>query len=296
MSDKKVYNLSNLENSRILITGASGWLGLETLCLLNSTFPNFKSLSLTLAGSKKKTIQLHGKPLDVLPLNEITPSTSFDFIFHFAFATQDKLRTLGAAKYISINTEINEWVSVLSNSNSLAKKLILSSGAASKHKETTNDSSSIGIYADLKRNLESRFLDIGSMSLRLWNTSGHHMGKDPKYALAEFISKAQSNEAIEVAKNLARTYVGASSVLQSSISYLLSGGSGIVNSGGERIKLYDLAKLVTVVLDSSSCVTLSNSGAFPELDYISPKSEIPDEFWVNDLGLTDQILNTANRF
>ena len=121
------------------------------------------------------------------------------------------------------------------------------------------------------------------------------MSADPKYALAEFVTRAMKDETIVVERHLRRPYVGASDVLRASILYLLSGGSGVVNSGGESTRLFDLAKLVVEVLSSKSGVSLIDQGFYPQLDYISPKSEIPKEFWDKELDLRNQILNTSNR-
>jgi nucleoside-diphosphate-sugar epimerase len=283
-----------LQVSRILITGASGWLGLETLCLLHQQFPSLKNLHLTLVGSSKKKIRVHNLDLEISPLEEVPLDRTYDLILHFAFATQDKVKMLGESKYVDMNMQLNEWISSVNFFNPDAKKLILSSGAVSKFAENGDETTSKGLYSSLKKDLESRFLDDKSLILRLWNTSGHHMGADGKYALGEFVKKALAGEEINVGKNLERTYVASSSVLRSAILYLLNGGSGVVNSGGILTNLFDLAELTAKVLSSSSECVLELSGNFPELDYISPMSEIPQEFWLENLSLEDQILNVAS--
>jgi nucleoside-diphosphate-sugar epimerase len=288
------HRLEDLRGSRILITGASGWLGLESLCLLNQQFPSLQNLQLTLVGNNRKSIRLHNIDLEITPLQGVPLDNTYDLILHFAFATQDKARTLGASKYVDMNMQLNEWISSVNFFNPDAKKLILSSGAVSKFAGKGDEHTSMGLYSSLKKDLESRFMDERSLILRLWNTSGHHMGADSKYALGEFVKKVLAGEKINVGKNLNRTYVASSSVLQSSIFYLLNGGSGVVNSGGILTNLFDLAKLTSKVLNSSSECVLEHSGNFPDLDYISPKSEIPQEFWLGSLSLEDQILNVAS--
>lgn len=286
----------DLNGARILITGASGWLGVETLCLLNNMYPGFQGLTLTLAGSQRRIIDVHGHELSVVPISEILTKDSFDLILHLAFATQDKLSSLGSLKYIEINSELNQWISRLSSNNPNAKKLILSSGAVSRYIDSKYDETSMGVYAHLKSELESNFHDAESVVLRLWNTSGHHMGTNTKYALGEFIMRASKGLDILVQKNLRRSYVSAPSVLNASISYLLNGGHGIVNSGGELTRLHNLANLVVNVLNSDSNVSMSSSKDFPELDYVSPETEIPSMFWTNYLDLPAQIRNTAAEF
>jgi nucleoside-diphosphate-sugar epimerase len=295
VSNRENPSLSVIEGSRVLITGASGWLGHELLCALQKSFSGLKGLQLTLAGSIRNSINIHGSYFEVVPLKDINSRNDFDLIIHLAFATQDRVAIYGKREFIAMNSELNGKIHDIAHRNPYAKKLILSSGAVSRYLGNGNDDSPMGIYAKLKLELESLFIDEDSLILRLWNTTGHHLVLDlnSKYAISEFISCAERNSPITVGKNLRRTYVDAASILEASISYLASGGTGIVNSGGELIPLNDLAVLVTRLLKSSSKVSLIEHGDFPSLDYVSPISEIPPQFWHEGLDLSRQILNTA---
>jgi nucleoside-diphosphate-sugar epimerase len=286
-------DLSQLSGLRILITGASGWLGRETICLLNRNMSNLGSSHLTLAGSSPSTLRVHDSDYDIKPLRKISESESFDVIIHLAFATQDKANLLGIEEYERQNRALTSTVSAISARNPDAYKLILSSGAASKYQGVKHSGSPMGVYGNLKRELESNFSDSHSLVLRLWNTSGHHMDLESNYALSTFIRSARLNEPIRVEKNLKRSFVSASSILDASISYLLAGGYGIVNSGGETTTLMNLAETVAQVLDSRSDLSLLDPSEHPDLDYISPKTEIPLKFWRGDISLEEQIINTA---
>jgi hypothetical protein len=107
------------------------------------------------------------------------------------------------------------------------------------------------------------------------------------------VNRAINSETIIVRKNLSRSYVGASAVLQASISYLLSDGYGIVNSGGENIRLLELAQVVVQALQSKSEIKLLDNVDYPHLDYLSPKTEIPEEFWGENPNIFEQVINTA---
>lgn len=293
MVSNSTLSIADLAGSRILITGASGWLGREVLCLLNRYHPHFARLNLVLLGSQQRRFEVHGEILETISLSDFPKKDNFDLIFHFAFSTQDKAKIQGRTAYIQGNLALNQWISNISERNLSSRKMILSSGAVSKYRDSDDAGTSMEIYADLKRELEARFMEPDSLILRLWNTSGHHMGADSKYALGEFVSKAVRGEPIRIDKNLQRTYVAASSILDSSITYLLNGGHGIVNSGGEQTTLLDLAMQTIEVLSSGSTCSLTNEMSFPELDYVSPTSEIPRIYWNEILNLKDQIMNTA---
>lgn len=294
MTFEATSSLPNLVGARVLITGASGWLGQEALCLLSKTHSKLDELDLTLIGSQRRRIDIHGTILETTPIADTFPQEKFDIILHFAFSTQDKAIVQGATNYIEGNLRLNKWIAEVALNNFKAKKLILSSGAVDKFSKSTDKQSSMKIYADLKRELENEFTDHNSLILRLWNTSGHHMGANKKYALGEFITSALHGEPIAVGKNLKRTFVAASSILEASISYLLDDGHGLVNSGGEKIALHELAKKTIEVLGSRSSCQLEDPNSYPELDYVSPASEIPIEYWSKTLDLNEQISNTAS--
>jgi nucleoside-diphosphate-sugar epimerase len=289
----KASPLSALKNARILITGASGWLGQETICLLAKTVENFEDSKIVFAASSEKLIKVHDLVIQIHALKNLPKDSKFDFILHYAFSTQGKRDILGAENYLALNRELTHRVVDLVHNNVTTKTLVLSSGAAEFVGNDNSVSESKYVYGLLKAEMEEAFSSPNNLSLRVWNTSGHHLGNDPRYAISEFISRALTNQNIEIQNNLKRSYVDSQSMIYSALSYLMDDGYGVVNSGGIETNLMDLAHEAIRCLNSKSGCVLMNTESFPSLDYVSPASDIPANYWPEEVGITDQILNTA---
>lgn len=288
-----IKDRQSLSDSRILITGASGWIGRETLCYLQESFGSVSDIKLTLVGSASRFLEIHGEQVHITKITDIEPEGNFDLILHYAFATQDKALSLGFDEYKEKNIELNRIAQNLSEQNPNAKNLILSSGVASLPHQS-HRSESMRLYAELKHDLENRFQNNNSLVLRLWNTSGHHLGNNPNYAISEFISKAKNNQDIEIRNNVRRSYISAQDLIGASLGYLLSGGYGIVNSGGVETDLLNLSKQVIEVNKSNSKVVTTGIQSDLTLDYVSPPTEIPQTFWKSNKSLVEQIVLTSS--
>lgn len=285
--------MQSLYDSKILITGASGWIGKETLCFLQKYFGHLSELKLTLIGNSSRVIEIHGEQVLINGITDVESEENFDVILHYAFATQDKAISLGFDKFREVNLALNMVAHRLSSQSPNAKNLILSSGVVSLAPENQR-SESMQNYAQLKQDLENRFTDKNSLVLRLWNTSGHHLGYNVNYALSEFISKAKIHQDIEIRNNVRRSYVAAQDLIEAALKYLLSGGSGVVNSGGFETDLSSLAKQITEVNKSRSKIIVLDREPDTNLDYVSPPTEIPENFWSLNNSLVNQVIETSS--
>jgi UDP-glucuronate decarboxylase len=285
--------LKSLQDARILITGAGGWLGRETLCLLQREVGSLKELDLTLTGSAERSLDVHGESVQIVKTDKALTDGAFDLILHFAFITQEKAHSMGENAYARANIELNESALKIAQSSPDARQLVLSSGAAKLHLEKQLDSPSKSLYAKLKLDLEEKTQDARTLILRLWNTSGHHLGINPNYAISEFIYSAKRNQSIDIRNNLRRSYVRSQDVIRASIQFISEGGSGIVNSGGIITDLNDLATQVVRIHNSESRISLDANLKHSGLDYLSPVSEIPEKYWVQESDLEQQIIETS---
>lgn len=286
--------MNSLENARILITGAGGWLGRETLCLLQREVGSLDELSLTLTGSAERSIDIHGESVQIVRNDQAVKNDAFDLILHLAFITQEKAFSMGENAYAQVNLKLNETALRVALSNPDARQLVLSSGAAKLYLDKQLNSQSKSIYAKLKLDLEKKTQDARTLVLRLWNTSGHHLGINPNYAISEFIYSAKKNQSIDIRNNLRRSYVHSQDIIRASIQFLSEGGSGIVNSGGTITDLSNLATQIVKINNSESKISLNENSKHTGLDYLSPVSEIPEKYWVHELNLEQQIIETSS--
>ena len=83
-------------------------------------------------------------------------------------------------------------------------------------------------------------------------------------------------------------------IIRASIQFLSEGGSGIVNSGGTITDLSNLATQIVKINNSESKISLNENSKQTGLDYLSPVSEIPEKYWVHELNLEQQIIETSS--
>jgi hypothetical protein len=245
---------------------------------------------LTLAGSRSRVIDIHGESVEIVRLDELSTTQNYDLIFHFAFLTREKIHSIGLEDYLSANLEIIQVATETAENNPNALHLVLSSGVASFLQTSNIDETNV--YAKLKLELENRFTNHRGLILRLLNTSGHHLGINPNYALSEFIVAAKRSVNIQIKNNVWRTYVDAQEIIVGATDYLLDGGRGVHNSGGFKTSLGNLAKQVIDITQSSSRLSLLNSKEMA-IDYVSPDTEIPSCYLSKQLDLEFQVRETS---
>ena len=103
---------------KILIFGATGWLGKNTISYCQK---NFKSAELICVGSKSRKFSFGGTDYDVISFQEFLSieNMSFDYFFNIGFLTQEKEELLGKNLYINKTTEIINGFNTFSKKNTI---------------------------------------------------------------------------------------------------------------------------------------------------------------------------------
>lgn len=289
----------------MLITGATGWVGRETISLLQGIFGKEFEHRVTLAGSRDSTIVLNGQTHHVRKLFDINPDEHFETVIHLAFLTQEKANILGTADFSRLNREISDFVYTLSRGSHVGQVLVASSGAADPKVLSAFKDPAKRVYGELKRESEELFAELRNNHhakveiCRIWSISGSHFLTPSKYALGNFIEQAKATGNIHLANSAAvrRAYIDAGEMMGVLLLDLLKGPGQLISSGGFETSLQDLARLVLDEINPSGEVFVPVQTHDHEEDVytpnVTPFNALASNFGVALSDLSEQIRTTA---
>ncbi len=300
-----VFVQESLPSGQILITGATGWVGRETIALLQRSLGGGFNRHVTLAGSRDSTIVVNGQTLHVRRLFDISSEEHFETVIHLAFLTQEKANILGAEDFARLNREISDFVYRLSDRSHVSQILVASSGAADPAVLDVFKDPAKRIYGELKRESEELFAQLRDHDrtkveiCRIWSISGSHFLTPTKYALGNFIEQAKSTGSIHLANSalVKRAYIDAGEMMGVLLLDLFKGPGRLISSGGFETTLQDLARLVLDEINPRGEVFLPEQTHEHEEDVYAPNVEpfniVAAKFGVALSGLSEQIRTTA---
>lgn len=287
---------------KLLITGASGWIGRETISVLKHILGDDFSHQVTLAGSRDAIIVVDDHTHHVIRLQDIDSDQKFDLVIHLAFLTQEKVHELGADEFARQNRDLTSTVYHLCQRVDAEYVFLASSGAADPQVWADYKNPSKKLYGQLKMDEEELFQSLDGVFVqvgRIWSVSGGQMQKPEKYALGDFIIQARTkgNIAINSGGVVERAYVDAGEMMTVFILNLLKGGTGLIDSGGFKTSLQNLARLVLKELQPEGKLILPSHSAVAEDDIYLPNlvpfNNLAQRFRVNLSSLEEQIRTTA---
>ncbi len=273
--------------NRIVVFGASGWLGRECINLLSNISGNNFSAKVILIGSSNKSIEVNQQNFEITSINDLDHQTNVDLVIDLAFITQEKLKQLGETKYIKLNQELRKKITNFIYESKPKYVYFSSSGAADKDFMSVTKSNSKKVYGELKLASETELkkiaqdLDCNLLINRIWSVTGSQMQDHSKYAIGNFISQALSTNEIKITSSdqVLRSYIDAEDLFQICLNELFLYKYTLLNSGGYKTTLFDLASLVLKVLGSSTAQIPNSIEKEPGDDYVSK------DFKLNDLAL-----------
>ena len=290
-------------SSSITVTGATGWLGKELINILTTL--NLENLELDLISSSEQEIEVNKKKFKTNIFTE-NRSIETDIYFDFAFLTREKILTLGKDRYIEMNKSIiNDSIDLIERKH--PKTVILASSGAVYGQGFNNFKEDINLYSQLKLMQEEKIgaacanIGVNLIVTRIFNLSGNGINKINTFAIAELISRAFQNQKLQIKSNylVYRRYCDISQLLNLLLKLHEINFSGIIDSGGIKIELRDLARTIVKQLGSNSELDFSDidKDSSPE-EYFS-KSNLYDELLVKYLNeksmlISKQITNTKN--
>lgn len=243
----------------IAITGASGWIGLATLDLLERTLGPVFATRVSCYGSSARTLDLGGgrfvaqhalSDLSLLDAKRIR-------VLHFAFQTKDRAEAMSEDAYRAANRAIADTVLDALDRIDVEALFVASSGAATKA-DDPSASPAMRLYGAMKRDDEDRFAGWAQargkrvVIGRIFNITGPYINKHDAYAIASFIRDALANRpiAVRAPRAVIRAYVAIRELMSLVFALMDDASDGIVrfDSGGEPLELGDVAQVVAKAL------------------------------------------------
>lgn len=288
---------------KVLITGATGWLGHAALQAITKVLPEVKSEDLNLYASRER---IHSDPtFGLVKINEFASSEhtpkNIDLFIALALKTRDYAIEMDEEDYLAGNKDLIEKHIELMKASNPKKIILISSGVVSKYLE---GSWPLDPYTEIKLLEEKLFNEFAKQAgsklivLRLWGATGELMTEPLKYAIGDLIYQAEINNQIIIKskREVFRRYTDATQIFQVLIRGLQNNFSGTLNSGGVTVEIESLARLIVNNYQKSiEIIRKLETGSKPDL-YVPTDSEFDNlakSVGINLLSLEEQITLTT---
>ena len=296
-----------MNNSKIVITGATGWLGSELSKILVEEH-NLSTRKLHCISTTNRKVKIGKNTFTTITFRDLDKIEDIVNYYDFAFLPRHNIDSIGPNKYKEANEKI-----VMDSVNAIndlkPKNVVLASSGAVYKTGKISENFSNSLYSDLKIFQEEKIqeacnkADSNLVTIRIFNLSGNGMPRNNSFALSQIISKALNNEKIFIKSDfhVNRSYCDITQLLRLLILVSNSGYSGTLDSSGVKIEIRALAEKVVNELKSLSEIHAPDviSGALPD-DYFS-ESKKYDDLLMEYLGektlsIKEQIHKTKNGF
>ncbi|HEX6661799.1 MAG TPA: NAD-dependent epimerase/dehydratase family protein [Sphingomicrobium sp.] len=291
---------------RIVITGASGWLGRATLDLLGECLSDSFDKRVFCFGSQARTIEAgNGRRIEQRPLAELRAlSSAPTFVLHYAFLTKDRAEATDEAEYRAANRLISDTVLDALDAIGAEGVFVASSGAAGFAGDPAA-SPAMRLYGEMKRDDEHSFAQWADRTgktavvARIFNLSGPHINKHDSYALACFIIDALSGGPISVkaAYEVRRGFVSIRELLSLVFAMLLEGhpGARLFETGGAPMEMGEVAEAVAAALGGCGVERAARNQAAADIYLGDDRAyrALLEQYGIEPVPFAQQVVETA---
>lgn len=243
----------------IVVTGASGWLGMATLDLLHDALGASFGERVRCFGSSARLLDLGGRRAVAQSALVDLPNLEADrpWLLHFAFQTKERAEAMTEEAYRAANLAIGDTVLAALDRIDAEAVFVASSGAATKVDDPA-PSPAMRLYGAMKRDDEERFAAWArdrrrrAVIGRIFNVTGPFINKHGAYAIASFILDALARRpiAVRAPREVVRGYVAIRELMSLVFALMGDGPDGVArfDSGGEAMELGAVARAVADAL------------------------------------------------
>ena len=294
-----------MDNSKIVITGATGWLGSELSRILVEEH-NLSTRELHCISSTNRKMKIGRNNFTTITFRDLDKNEDINNYYDFAFLPRHNIDLIGPKKYREVNEKI-----VMDSVNSInvlrPKNVVLASSGAVYKTGKIFENSGNSLYSELKIFQEEKIqeacnkVNSNLITIRIFNLSGNGMPRDNTFAFSQIISEALNNQKIYIKSNFRvnRSYCDVTQLLRMLILASNSGYIGNLDSSGIKIEIRALAEKVVNELKSLSEIHAPDviSGELPD-NYFSESKEydnlLKEYLAEKTLSIEEQIHKTKN--
>jgi nucleoside-diphosphate-sugar epimerase len=294
-------------SSKVLITGATGWLGRETVArVIEGKFEGITQSDLLLASSNGRDLELDS--LGVHPtvaletLSHRESTNSIEGLVHLAFITKDKTTQYSFSEFVAKNIELISAACEIIERDKPKWVVVVSSGAIIDRATLEIENNVVrNPYGFCKRIEEALIAEsarkVGANIVigRLWGGTGLYMPVKRAYAISDFIESAKESGAIRINSggDVIRRYCDAGDFMEVLVRSAIQGDTTTLDSGGSIIEVGELAKLISARLGE---ISISRSEVPTAVDDYYPRGsefeELAKSVGVQLHGIDEQVLRT----
>ena len=294
-------------SSKVLITGATGWLGRETVArVIERKFEGITQSDLLLASSNGRDLELDS--LGVYPtvalenLSHRESTNSIEGLVHLAFITKDKTTQYSFSEFVAKNIELISAACEIIERDKPKWVVVVSSGAIIDRPTLEIENNVVrNPYGFCKRIEEALIAEsarkVGANIVigRLWGGTGLYMPVKRAYAISDFIESAKESGAIRINSggDVIRRYCDAGDFMEVLVRSAIQGDTTTLDSGGSIIEVGELAKLISARLGE---ISISRSEVPTAVDDYYPRGsefeELAKSVGVQLHGIDEQVLRT----
>jgi nucleoside-diphosphate-sugar epimerase len=273
------------KNFRILLLGATGWLGKSLVEIVNAN--SVQNTQITLYGRLDSTFSVSsGK---VLPIHKFDLKSMgkdiYDCFAPYAFLTRDKSLSMSRDEYVSANRNLIEKTTEYISSGNVGSVINLSSGVVTQMSEVQSLNGSYSDYANLKLEQEERYAEacrkvgVPFINCRVFSLTGEDMTEPWKYAVGDIVKQAleSSSVVLNSKSRVLRRYMDARDLNVLLLNSAILGSTRYLESSGSLIDLLEFSNRVLMTLGKNGDSVRFNPGlqeSFPPDIYYSKKNDM----------------------
>ena len=197
-------------DNKIIITGASGWLGIELISFLHKNFGDSVLENIYPISSSLEFLDFDFAKVKCYKINELE-NIDNAILYHFAFIAKDRVSSFDDQGYINANLDIRNSIKSLIEKNDIKSMLYSSSGAVYKRGTDEIIENDNDLYGYCKV-LDEEFFkdlckkrDIKLLIPRIFSILGKFINKNGVFAVKDMILQAKNSKIIKI-NSKAKTY------------------------------------------------------------------------------------------